>query len=151
MQGPQEEIKRFCGNSEVREIEDTVDKAIWFLENYSGEVEISNNALCKYFKIDHKTLQKRMWSHLLGYKGKEHSKSRYLSPFHEQVLAEKIDVENKKWNTVAVVLMTCNIKGHCRLAEINSGIPDQWEFSCFSTHFTLQKLLVQLNIFTFEV
>jgi len=95
-----DEIKRVSGESDVRFIPDRVNKAVWFLRNYTGEMEISKNALCKYFHTSPDTLRRRTWSILLGYSDQQHTETRYLAPMYEQALAEKIDNANVKWDSL---------------------------------------------------
>jgi len=93
------EIKRVLAEESLRKIPDRIDKAVWFVRNYAGDVSISTNAVCMHFKTNHGVLERRTWSQLLGHTGCTESKNRYLAPVYEELLASKLDVMNKKWNS----------------------------------------------------
>jgi hypothetical protein len=93
------EIKLMAGESELRDLVDKVDKAVYILRNYSGEVKLTVRGVCDYFKITRDRCRNRMWSILLGYTEHTVDKPRYLAPVHESRLANILDLNNRKNNS----------------------------------------------------
>src|SRR5579872_3994292 len=93
------ELDKITASSEIRTIPDRIDKAVKIMFDYCGDEKIKKSDLEKYFNIDNKTLQRRVWSTLLGYTDHDKSKPRYLAPVWEEHLSENIDFFKKNSET----------------------------------------------------
>ncbi len=83
-------IQRLCGTSELRNIEEKFNKAVYLDRNYVGEEELSKSKLCKFFGVSRSQLRKRTWSILCGHTIHDEKKPRYLAPKYEAELCEMI-------------------------------------------------------------
>lgn len=84
------ELKLLCATSEIRAIPDEPGKAAYVLQNYCGDLEISQTSLSHFFDISRAELKGRLVSIFMGYTSHGYSKPKYLAPIHEQRLAEYI-------------------------------------------------------------
>ena len=89
------ELHDICTTGEIRLISDKTDKAVYILCHDIGEKKIPKETICEYFEITRNTLQKRLWSTLLGHTKHSVKEPRYLSPKHERELADQLDLDNK--------------------------------------------------------
>ena len=97
-----EEIGKLKVLQEVRTIEDDLDKAVYILRNYDGEVNLTQRGISDFFGLKHKQIKRRLWSTLLGYIEHGGDKPRYLAPIHETHLAELCDFKSKKMDSVTL-------------------------------------------------
>ena len=98
--GIKQELDALLATAEIRAIPDKVNKAVKILFDYCGELDIKKYYLRKYFKIDNKTLQNRVWSMFLGYTEHTKDKPRYLAPVWEEYLSDLMDFSKKNLQTI---------------------------------------------------
>lgn len=84
------EFELLKANAAIRSISDDIGKAAYILQNYCGEYEFTLTKLCESFNTSRPALKARIISIALGYTDHSLSKTKYLSPKHEQELAEMI-------------------------------------------------------------
>ncbi len=90
------ELQHLSVLQEVRAFTDPLDKAVYILRNYSGDIKLTKRGISSYWKFEKKRLKKRLWTTLLGHDVPPNTKLPYLAPKHEADLSELIDLSNKK-------------------------------------------------------
>src|SRR4051794_7427347 len=96
-----EELKYLSAHSELRDMIDKIDKAVYIMRHYAGEVKFTLRGICDYYDLNRDTLQARVWSTLLGYTEHTVKKPRYLALIHEARLADILDQNQKQNNSTS--------------------------------------------------
>ena len=79
-----------CLKPEVAVLTDNLSKAVYILRNYLESEGLTREDLYEFFGINRGSLQRRLWSELLGFTSDNVGKTRFLSEKYEKLLLETI-------------------------------------------------------------
>jgi len=97
----QTELTRLKGLQQIRDLYDNITRAAFILINYCGEYKFSIRQLSRSFKVNRRSIERRVLRILEGHTTHDCKKTRYLSEFHESCLAEILRQSEDKRESIS--------------------------------------------------
>ena len=83
-------IQRLCCLSEIRNLDNKTEKAVFIVINYLHTEKLSIRGISNYFNLTRTKLLRSVWNHLNGFPMNDQSRTRLLNSWEEDYLVDLI-------------------------------------------------------------